>query len=943
MDRKKTLSFISSSSSSSNNSKLSNNDNKNFKKKKEILIDLTVSDEENNTTPPTSSNNSVIKNNPKKKRKLNNSKSFSPKDNNDDDELSDDLFSSFPDILDIDLKDFDLNYDLRFNNNNNKSYVQKSQKDRKSKKNVRFLTEIEYIDVDKKNKKGYKITNIQESIHKYLNSTPKRTKNNIISDSETNNIETQLWIDKFIPNNSSELAVHKKKIEEVRNWLIYNIIKNKTKKPSLLILTGPTGSGKTATLRVLAEELNIEIVEWTNPINTLKISESNQEFNFDDENKKKIKDNDTTITEKFEHFFISANKYPSLQFEYEPGIRSQESYISDSLTESNSSMSLSLSSSSTPNNLNNNNNLKNYKYKIILLEDVPLLTNIHAQKKFHNLIQSYFNSSKSVYSLIFIISEILAIDDDSYKKQEFSIKTYIPTSVLNSNICHIIYFNPIAETYIAKVLNNLSKKYLPPSKHLNTKLLRIIGLHTNGDIRSAINTFQFLYLFDDPEIYISKKAKSLNIKTIGKSIDPKFRKKEANNLFSSISNKNTHLSLFHILGKILYNKRLTTTTINNNNIISMVESKFKDDSYSKSYNFEFSFGDHLKEHERLPLEDEPDEIINQSQVDPRTLLLFLEQNLYSYYEEIEELEEAFKYICLTDQFQSQWKYNKKDFSLYSQYVTMYGLLHAHTNPIPEFNKLKKMYKPEEWSANKLIDQNNKQLNDILLEWSDVSNNPFKMPFRTEHTSKSNIITEIFPYLSKITSKSNHILNREIKNSDKQFLNYINNYTNPRTNENWWDNTAYSYSLYPQTIKENILDDEMDEIIPTNKYEDEFTSLTSNITNNDIEALDSSNDSIFDTISIDDIINSNNLNNNNNNNNTNTNNTNNNNNNNNITNNNNHNDNDNKLNQSYNFMELFKKREYDKFLRQNNTSDNSQPIKDKIDLFEIEDDEIEEID
>jgi len=295
-------------------------------------------------------------------------------------------------------------------------------------------------------------------------------------------------------------------------------------------------------------------------------------------------------------------------------------------------------------------------------------------------------------------------------------------------------------------------------------------------------------------------------------------------------------------------------------------------------------------------------------IDPRTLLLFLEQNLYSYYEDIEELEEAFKYICITDQFQTQWKYNKKDFSLYSQYVIMYGLLHAHTNPIPELSRMRKMYKPEEWSANKLINQNNKQLNDILLEWSDISNNPFKMPFRPEHTSKSNIMTEIFPYLSKITSKPNHILNREIKYSDKQFLNYVNNFTNPRTNESWWDNTTYGYSLHPQTLKENVLDDEIDETIKY-KNDNDFTSDTIN----DTDMLDTATDSILDTISIEDIINNNNL------------------------------TNNSKYNNSKNFMELFKIQEHDKLLSNNNYNNNYQKAQNKIDLFEIEDDEIEEID
>jgi len=65
-------------------------------------------------------------------------------------------------------------------------------------------------------------------------------------------------------------------------------------------------------------------------------------------------------------------------------------------------------------------------------------------------------------------------------------------------------------------------------------------------------------------------------------------------------------------------------------------------------------------------------------------------------------------------------------------------------------KMNKLYKPEKWAANKLIHQNNTRLNDMLFQWSDFSNNIYKFPFNTVNTSKSNIMTELFPYLSKLS-------------------------------------------------------------------------------------------------------------------------------------------------------------------------------------------------
>ncbi|KAF5269583.1 hypothetical protein FQR65_LT05921 [Abscondita terminalis] len=71
--------------------------------------------------------------------------------------------------------------------------------------------------------------------------------------------------DKLNPVIVDDLAVHKKKVKEVENWLEQNVCQNKTS-GAILLLTGPTGSGKTATVTALCKSLKVTLREWINPI-----------------------------------------------------------------------------------------------------------------------------------------------------------------------------------------------------------------------------------------------------------------------------------------------------------------------------------------------------------------------------------------------------------------------------------------------------------------------------------------------------------------------------------------------------------------------------------------------------------------------------------------------------------------------------------------------------
>nr|XP_035147347.1 cell cycle checkpoint protein RAD17 isoform X2 [Callithrix jacchus] len=75
------------------------------------------------------------------------------------------------------------------------------------------------------------------------------------------------WVDKYKPETQLELAVHKKKIEEVETWLKAQVLERQPKQGgSILLITGPPGCGKTTTIKILSKELGIQVQEWINPV-----------------------------------------------------------------------------------------------------------------------------------------------------------------------------------------------------------------------------------------------------------------------------------------------------------------------------------------------------------------------------------------------------------------------------------------------------------------------------------------------------------------------------------------------------------------------------------------------------------------------------------------------------------------------------------------------------
>jgi cell cycle checkpoint protein len=84
--------------------------------------------------------------------------------------------------------------------------------------------------------------------------------------SSSNALSAMLWTDEFVVTQSSDLAVHAKKVADIRAWLARAWsgagAAASVASARVLLLTGAPGTGKSATVRVLARELGAAVHEW---------------------------------------------------------------------------------------------------------------------------------------------------------------------------------------------------------------------------------------------------------------------------------------------------------------------------------------------------------------------------------------------------------------------------------------------------------------------------------------------------------------------------------------------------------------------------------------------------------------------------------------------------------------------------------------------------------
>ncbi|XP_043696838.1 cell cycle checkpoint protein RAD17 isoform X2 [Telopea speciosissima] len=306
----------------------------------------------------------------------------------------------------------------------------------------------------------------------------------------------ELWVDKYKPRSLGELAVHRKKVEEVKTWLEEHLKMSKENFHShTLLIAGQAGVGKSATVHVIASHLGVSLCEWNTPTPTLwqeHMHNANSGIQY------------VSKLDEFQSFVERIRKYPLLPLASTEGSN---------------------------------------KPAILLVDDLPLTNGRVAYGRLSNCLHVLARSTQ-IPTVILITEYGKADTNDPTKLYWEELKSSLENAGASK-----VSFNPVTVNSIKKMLSRICKE---EQCSMTDEHIDQIAKSSGGDIRHAITSLQYLCL--RPNQLLSLPSSTLSTNHSNEN------SKELSLLDDRCSlafGRDETLSLFHALGKFLHNKRET--------------------------------------------------------------------------------------------------------------------------------------------------------------------------------------------------------------------------------------------------------------------------------------------------------------------------------------------------------------------------------------------------
>lgn len=339
-------------------------------------------------------------------------------------------------------------------------------------------------------------------------------------------VDQRPWTERYGPVDLNELAVHKKKVADVRA-LLEDAVSSRSR-PRLVVLNGPAGTGKTTTMRLLAQDLGLEIREWRNP-SDIDISSASY----------------TNTSAQFEDFIFRGGSFGGLELSTD-----------NTLSNENHAFVRTDSSSSVTRN-------------VILIEDFPvnLSPSSTILKNFRSTILAYISAPRSasrfMAPIFIVLSETLLSSSSS--SEGITSHRLLGQALLKHPMTASIEFKPIAQTFLSKALALVAVKEARMSGRKRTPGLAIMSqLAEMGDVRSAVSALEFLCVRGDEgdswssKIAFTKPKGKTAAKSNGVKAEDQMTEQERQAL-KIVAGRENALGLWHGVGKVIYNKRIDVT------------------------------------------------------------------------------------------------------------------------------------------------------------------------------------------------------------------------------------------------------------------------------------------------------------------------------------------------------------------------------------------------
>eukprot|EP00850_Spirogloea_muscicola_P012072 SM000077S21546 [mRNA] locus=s77:137539:141808:+ [translate_table: standard] len=456
-----------------------------------------------------------------------------------------------------------------------------------------------------------------------------------------------LWLDKHLPVQPRDLAVHHKKVHAGCR---------------VLLLTGPPGAGKTAVVRVLARAVGLEVAEWVTPVPTLwheHKHRNNSSYAY------------VSKLDEFQEFLLQATRFPSLCLVPMPpsteGCQGQASHpgailvgrpttcdpalvgSAPSLQRGmNCKLFLSMSMRLIPRFLTATGSAV---AKLLLIDDLPLAADNERRQKLRTTLESLARLAR--FPTVVILTE----SNTRGSERSEGIVDYV--SALQSGGATKVTFNAVTDKNIIKVLLHITtmEKYSLSQEDANSLAAKSVG-----DIRHAISALQVLKGVRDTDkvglqYWCLSRSPQKNdlwdpggsngtrshqvargVKRRGRAgarpgdvrSDRRMPIKSAPTTTEAATGRDESLALFHMLGKLLHNKRLPNTDLDN----------------GKQCNLELH--EDLRRH-ALKMQP-PEDLLRHTDADFETLSCFLHENIVDFIDEdgVEDLSEILFYISTAD-------------------------------------------------------------------------------------------------------------------------------------------------------------------------------------------------------------------------------------------------------------------------------------------------------